>query len=94
MVVARIAVGEVGAAAENRHVTILRIAQHAFVGDIAPDQAIEIGEPDRPFSPSASGMEFVERRTSDDEMAKARIVNFVDRRHTDFPNSPVVSDST
>src|SRR5262245_39130831 len=90
LIVAGIAVGKIRARPKHRNVAVLRIAQHSLVRDIAPEQAIEIGEPDRPLGPAAIRIELIERGTADDELAEARIVNFINRSrsHISLPKIP------
>ena len=58
-----VAVGVVGGAPERRHhARRLVPAQHPVVGDVAPDQAVVVAEPDRPLGPPVAGRDPFDRR--------------------------------
>ena len=84
LAVAGVAVAVVGLGAEGADAGLRRPAQHAVVGDVAPQQVAAIGEPDRAFRPDAAVRQLVEMRDADHQRLEALVENLVEtviRRH-------------
>ena len=88
LAVARVAVGVVGVGAEDVDAAVPGPAHHAVVGDVAPDQLVGVGEPDRPLRPAAFVVEQLDLRRAVDEEGEALVVmfgDFGDQRHEVSP---------
>jgi hypothetical protein len=73
--VARAAVCVSARAPEYRCTLALDVAEHAVVGDVAPDQNIQIGKVGRTFAEARAGIQSLQFRTAEDATAKHRIGN-------------------
>ena len=87
--VAGMAIGKIRRLAKDRYGAIRHPAQNALVGNIAEQQAIEIGKPHRPLGPAASFIKVFEFGIADDEVAEAFVADIekgrLVLRHDGYP---------
>ena len=74
LAIARVAVGEIRRRTiDARARRDLVPAQHAVVGNVAPDQAAPVAHPHRSFAPARAGVEPLDARRLDAIFGKARV---------------------
>ena len=69
----RMAVGEAGGLAEHRDAAALGPAQDAVMGQVADQQAILVGEPDRALEPGVAFTQHDQRRIRQHQMLEQGI---------------------